>query len=151
MGYGFNYSAPEYEPFYANEGDFTGDKKASKMRAALHRNQWEDYKRRFKPIEQALINNVGSMERTQRLTNRAAQGIRNQYEQAVGSFQRNLGQYGLQLDDRERTGTGSDIQRSWALDTARASNDARRFVSDTDKQTLSGAGVGLRKLARGDQ
>lgn len=120
------------------------DRSASNKRASLVREQWDDYKTRFQPVENKLINDMG----TGSHTNFNAAGIETAnlaantaYSSAADMEQRDrqrLGQ-GLSSTQLQAQNTNNDMAKS--AGTATAVNQASQADIDRKNAVMS-AGLG---------
>jgi hypothetical protein len=141
-------SAPSEAPLRLAAGS-----KAEDNYAKLTRAQWEDYKRRFVPIENELINST-TYANPQVLTTAIGQG-RDAANQAINvseqTQQRAVGQYGITQDPSEialrRRMEG--MNRSTAV--VDAANRIRQRVSDRNREITSGAAPSSGIQLQGDQ
>lgn len=120
------------------------DREASKKRAALVREQWDDYKARFQPVENQLIKDMGSGSHTTyndagiAAANNAANTA---YAGAAEMEQRDrerLGQ-GLSSVQQQAQRTNNDMAKSTG--TATAVNQASQADLDRKNAVMS-AGLG---------
>jgi hypothetical protein len=123
-------SPKQYESF---------DRQAAEERADLTREQWEDYKTRFSPWEDKLIDFAGDPNIKKDAVKQARLGVKGQFESGLGQYQRN----------QSRLGQGTSLNglenRTLALGrtaaTAQATNDARRYTQDR-KEKIQTSGLG---------
>lgn len=120
---------------------------AAQLRARIAREQWEDYKTRFQPLENRLLGYANNREE---YTNQAVSGSLNRVNQAYAGGQaqieRRLGSYGLAVtpEMQQRIAQRLGLQKS--LSQVQASNVARR---EADSQLDTIVGGGLSTGARG--
>lgn len=125
-------------------GKWVNSKDPNAIRAAMYRDQWSDYKRRFQPLEEKLLaisENPDKFFGEQRAD--ALNQINAGYEGAMDMQQRRLGSYGLSLNDEQKSGLESALQRDKSLATVGAMNNLRREQQDTLDQ-IEGAGLKTR-------
>jgi hypothetical protein len=123
-------SPKQYESF---------DRVAAQERADLTREQWDDYKTRFAPWEDKLIEFAGDPNVKKEAVKQARAGVKGQFESGLGQYQRN----------QSRLGQGTNLNglesRTLALGrtaaTAQAVNDARRYTQDR-KEKIQTSGLG---------
>ena len=103
----WNYQSPSYSPFYISPWQYSGDDQASRLNAAVARQQYEDYKRRFIPIRNMLINEVTTdyPEMLEDELDRTRGAIGSAYTGAQASAKRARERYGL-------SGSGVDYNQS---------------------------------------
>ena len=100
--------------------DIDGKKGASEARAAITREQWEDYKLRFLPYEDrlaAIYNNGGLMEGE---VERIPESINQSFDAMQGMADRQLSRYGITASEDQT----ASRERMSSLDKAMASVDA---------------------------
>lgn len=122
--------------------DFGDDEYASKMRANLVRAQWEDYKARFRPIEDELVASLDKPANTGRAVSAASRS----FDRASESDAMRLSRYGVSRNARQsraferRTGLAEAASKAGAASQARE----RKYKRDLElmaggSATVSGA------------
>jgi hypothetical protein len=123
-------SPKQYESF---------DRQAAGERAELTKEQWDDYKTRFTPWEDKLIDFAGNDNIEAEAIASAKTGVNTQFKTGLGQYERNQSRLGL---GTELNGLES---RTLALGktaaTAQATNDARRYTQDR-KEKIQTSGLG---------
>lgn len=117
------------------------DRQSSMKRAALVRDQWDDYKTRFQPVEDQLINDMGSGIHTRfnaEGVQRAQQGVETAFNSAKGSAMRDYSRMGQNVtgDQRKAMETGFNLEKSASM--ADATNTARQWDEDRRNAVMSG-------------
>jgi hypothetical protein len=120
------------------------DRAASTKRASLVRQQWEDYKTRFQPVENKLINDMGTGEHTTfneagiATANRAADTA---YSSAADMEQRDRQRLGQGLNGLQLQAQQSNNNMARSAGTATAVNQASQADIDRKNAVMS-AGLG---------
>ena len=120
------------------------DRAASTKRASLVRQQWEDYKTRFQPVENKLINDMGTGEHTTfneagiATANRAADTA---YSSAADMEQRDRQRLGQGLNELQLQAQQSNNNMARSVGTATAVNQASQADIDRKNAVMS-AGLG---------
>lgn len=120
------------------------DRAASTKRASLVRQQWEDYKTRFQPVENKLINDMGTGEHTTfneagiATANRAADTA---YSSAADMEQRDRQRLGQGLNGLQLQAQQSNNNMARSVGTATAVNQASQADIDRKNAVMS-AGLG---------
>jgi hypothetical protein len=120
------------------------DRAASTKRASLVRQQWEDYKTRFQPVENKLINEMGTGEHTTfneagiAMANRAADTA---YSSAADMEQRDRQRLGQGLTGLQLQAQQSNNNMARSVGTATAVNQASQADIDRKNAVMS-AGLG---------
>lgn len=114
----------------------SGDQAAQDTLADLYEAEFEDYLRRFFPVEQDLIQQMttGFEGLQQEEIGRAQEAVARQYANVRGQEGRRQAGYGLNL----RPETQSDFQRSETSALIAARNFARMRAGERRQQILSG-------------
>lgn len=114
----------------------SGDQAAQDTLADLYEAEFEDYLRRFFPVEQDLIQQMttGFEGLQQEEISRAQEAVARQYANVRGQEGRRQAGYGLSL----RPETQSDFQRSETSALIAARNFARMRAGERRQQVLSG-------------
>lgn len=120
-----------------------GDKKfASKTRAAMAREVWEDYQNRFEPYEQQLIDQVQNPEELldERLSaitinNKAA------FQSAEAGTDMMRQRYGVTPSGPQSRVENRDMQRSAVLSAVDGRNNTRTHVQDRNMAVIAGGGA----------
>lgn len=109
---------------------------ASDTLANISREQWDDYKSRFVPLENELIDAYNNpalrAERMADVTNRANDAATS----AVGVAQRGLSRYGQTYEGQAGLTRQADLSRATSVVDARNTNRAQ--MNERDKLLLSG-------------
>ena len=104
--------------------------------ANLYEAEWQDYMKRFFPIQQGLIQEMttGFEEYQGQEINRARRSVARAYSTTSGTQRRRMQGYGLYT----KPGMTRDMQRSEVGSTVAASNFARQRAQERRMQVLSG-------------
>lgn len=119
---------------------------ADGMRSIIAREQWADYVERFQPLERELIDNITSGKRMETALGKVDSSMGTQYAKADDSYQRNMSRYGIGQSNQQQKQHQSRLGLSKAASTANQRNTARRRVSDSNMQFMSGAGSAKEEL-----
>lgn len=114
------------QPSFNNVGDVT---------SAIHRHQWGDYMKRFRPFEDELINSVGDHSGTIR---NVASDVASQFDTAQSENNRMMQGYGLQIDPQQRASSERQNELQKMAAKTGAINTTRRHLRDRDMATLAG-------------
>lgn len=130
---------PAYNPHFVDpEGHSGSDKYAQKTRADIYRAQWNDYKERFSPLEDMLINNVTSGERLDTALAKGGTALNQQFNLADGTFQRNNSRYGIGLTPTQQSQHETRLGLTKAATEANMRNSTRRSVADRNMSLMTG-------------
>ncbi|MCA9340021.1 MAG: hypothetical protein KDA17_03875 [Candidatus Saccharibacteria bacterium] len=116
-----------------------GDHYAQNMNAWLHRQQWEDYKRRFQPVEQQLIHET--MDSTELLDERlsAISATANQaFDSAMINADIVRGRYGIHQGESQAQANLKRMMRDNSASVADAKNNTRTHTYDRNMNTIAG-------------
>ena len=117
------------------------DEVASGQRAALIRTQWDDYKKRFRPVENKLIQDMGTGIHTtfnQEGLETAQKSVNTAYGGAVDMQNRDMSRMGAAntVQQQQAMDTTVDINKSQSMDNA--TNSARQWDIDRKNAVISG-------------
>ncbi|WP_423820820.1 hypothetical protein V5738_10815 [Salinisphaera sp. SPP-AMP-43] len=127
---------PEYTPDMLEAN--WGDESAAENQADLARAQYDDYKSRFVPVENEVIDSVGNRQTYADNVNRAAGAVSQGYETSAGEYQRGLSRYGVTPTDDQVANQKRQMGLSAAAATAEAANRARTSTKNRNMQILGG-------------
>lgn len=145
----------EYQPFGDKMlgGRGGGGPEASTLRAQIAREQWQDYKTRFQPIENVLLGYANNPEQYKQQNKDAALGrVGDVYNRAPAQIERRMTAYGLQVtpEDRQRIQQKTDYQRGLA--SVQAANMTDRLSEDQLRGIIGGGlFVGNRQATTGQR
>lgn len=114
---------------------------AKNLQAQITRAQWEDYKLRYAPIMENLIDSVtgsNSSAMTQQVINNATSAVDSAYANARGTAQRMAGAYGLSIPQYSKTSSALDK----AKEKVNAINQTRRAIGDRNMALATGLNLG---------
>jgi len=111
---------------------------AQKMNAYLNRQQWEDYKTRFAPVEDQLINETMGRELLDKRLGQVSAIADNSFDSSMVAAAQRMQRYGVSQDQQQSSNMqrNSDIQKSTAIADAR--NNTRTEVFDRNMDTIAG-------------
>lgn len=119
---------------------------ASQLRAKIAREQWADYKTRFQPLEDKLLNFASNKENNINKARADAAGrVETMYGGAQGQTERRLQSYGLQITPEVQGRISKRLGLDKSLANVQAQNMAAR---DTENQMSGIVGGGLSLGAR---
>ena len=127
---------PDYQPTYLSTSG--GSESAQKNRAKVARAEFEDWKTRFRPVEQELIGQIGDPGVYRENVDRATESVDTAFTTGAGETQRNLSRYGVQPSAIESTQQQRQYGLSKAKATAEAANRSRSAVKNREMQVMAG-------------
>ena len=135
-------SAGTYDPdgSYYVDPNRSGDNAASQTRADLARQQWEDYKARFQPVEDELFRRYSSRDDLNDMLGDARDTTNAQFGIARAGMERNAGRYGLNRTQRQKGARDDQLGLAKALTTTNLENTTRQQWEDERNRLLTGAG-----------
>lgn len=114
---------------------------AKNLQSQVTRAQWEDYKLRYAPIVENLVDSVtgpNAAARTQQVVNNASNAIDSAYANSRASAQRMAGAYGLSIPRSSQTSSALDKAR----EKVNAINQTRRAIGDRNLAIATGLNIG---------
>ncbi len=111
----------------------------------VHRQQWEDYKRRFRPVEDALMDMTNDPEAESRMRGQVSQDMGQAYDSMAGQRQRRMEGYGLSVTGDQKQSLGRQNALDQAAATAGGMNTGRTAIEDRNQAAMVG---GLGSLAQ---
>jgi len=109
----YDYQSPNSQPYLLNPGAYRGDDQASRTAAAIARAQFEDYKNRFVPIRNMLVEEAttGYQDQLDASLDRTRSAIGNSFDRSEGMQRRRLERYGVNAPqaDFSRSETSSMV------------------------------------------
>lgn len=120
------------------------DQSAANTRARIAREQWEDYKSRFQPLEDTLlgyVQNKGNF--SDSLKTGARRSIQEQFGSATGMAERRLSSYGLTMPQEQKQRFQRQVSYDKNLAEVGAMNQIDRFADD-QLYTILGGGLARR-------
>jgi len=128
--------------FYSNYGTpypvWGDDDYASKMRAWIARQEWQDYLARFAPVEEELLGMVGNKELLNSELEQADKNMQSSFRTAEQMQNIERQRYGLALNDRNAIRNKAALELEKTAATAQALNDVRAAAKDRDLAILGG-------------
>lgn len=117
------------------------DEVASAKRAKLMKAQWQDYKTRFRPVEDKLIEDMGTGIHTkfnQEGLDTARKSVDTAYGGAVDMQNRDMSRMGVAntAQQQQAMDTTVDVNKSQSMDNA--TNSARQWDIDRKNAVISG-------------
>ena len=136
---------PAYD--YLTRGP-TDENEASNLRAAIAREQWEDYKQRFQPLENTLL---GYANNRQGFVSGAKQESLNRVNSVYGlaqpQIERRLGSYGLQITPEIQNRIAKRLNYEKGLADVQAANTSTRLAQDQLTAIQGGGLLSSNKVA----
>jgi hypothetical protein len=117
------------------------DRDASNKRAFLVRDQWRDYKQRFQPVENQIINDMGSGVHTrfnQEGVDTARRGVDTAYAGAQAMENRDRERMGMGLSDAQKAAQQTQVNMQKSASSANAVNTANQWDIDRRNAVVSG-------------
>jgi hypothetical protein len=120
-----------------------GDTSASELKAKIAREQWEDYKTRFQPLENILLGYAGNKGKfVSDAMGQAQTGVNNAYSGGQAQTERRLQSYGLQVTPEVQQRIAGKLQFQKGLAGVQAQNMAARQAED-QVSSIIGGGLSL--------
>lgn len=127
---------PMVAPVETEDLLLTWNKKNSrKNQAAITRNMWEDYKARFIPYENAMMQSVGAHAD---VLKRTSEGVDNAFSVIDNEHTRNINSYGISVRPEDRAVMQRQMGLQHAASKAGSLNTARGALRDRDLAILGG-------------
>lgn len=128
--------SPKLPDQYAQRDEFASGKRATLIRA-----QWDDYKKRFRPVEDKLISDMGTgihSKFNQEGLDNAQKSVNTAYVGAVDMQNRDMARIGItnNAQQQQAMDTTVDINKSQSMDNA--TNSARQWDIDRKNAVISG-------------
>lgn len=116
-----------------------GGNDASNLRAKIAREQWQDYKTRFQPLENKLMGYVNNKEGFKADNRGLAVGKVNQaFGMLPAQTERRLGSYGIQMNPQQKEQFQRQSALQQSLGQVQAGNVSNRLSEDQIKGIISG-------------
>lgn len=121
---------------------------AQDMNAYLARQQWDDYQRRFQPVETQLIDETLSRELLDKRLSGISGIVDRSFETAFGNAAMTRARYGAQQSAQESQSEQrrADLGRTAAIADAR--NTTRTHIFDRNMETLAGGSSAVGQAIR---
>lgn len=117
---------------------------ASETLAKIHREEWEDWKKRFKPRIEDLARQASTGELTTADINRADNSVIRSFDRAEGAEAARTSRLGIQRDARQTAASDRMLGLNEVATRASVRNNTRIAGQDRDMQILAGGGnIGL--------
>lgn len=113
--------------------------------ADITRQQFEDYKNRFLPVQEQLFDLATNDTLLNEQMERNGKSIDRSFNQSKQSEAMTLGRYGLTPDNSKQDGNNSSLLKG--LTTASVNNETRSSVDDLQNKILTGQGGAPKGLA----
>lgn len=118
--------------------DSGSDKFASKLRAALTRQQWEDWKTQFQPVFTQLSDTIGDEQTQQADINRASAVVNRSFDAVSSDMDRRNAQYGVSPDATTQQAMDTNLGLSRAASMASARNRTRDAIENREMGLMVG-------------
>lgn len=119
-------------------GGSTQNYEASIPYALLAREQWQDYKKRFLPIEKQLISQGTSDAQYITEPKMATNAVTRAFDAQPGAMTREMGRMGVSMTPDEQSAANQSLQMAKTSAMVGESNDARNNVWDRQNSIMSG-------------
>jgi hypothetical protein len=124
------------DPVTVNAADGLVNGKASDTYAQISREQWEDYKNRFIPLEDRLLNAYDNQDMKQQRLADVTKSANAASDNAVYAGKRQLARYGLNYGDQKGIVREAGLLK--ATNAIDAQNNNRGLMAERDEALLSG-------------
>jgi len=112
---------------------------ARETQAALARAEWDDYKARFFPLEENLINRYNNEGLRNQAIGENVSAVNTAFDTDAGVQQRRLSRYGVSLGADQQSALERNNQVSKVAAVSDVKNLTRGAYADIDQQILSGS------------
>lgn len=129
---------------YVEPGNVRTDKYQNAL-ADLTRQQFEDYKNRFLPVQEELFGLATSDKLLNEQMQRNEKNIDNAFAQSQVAESQRLGRYGLSPEETAQGSANKGLLKG--LTTASINNETRESVDDLQNKILTGQGGAPKSLA----
>ncbi len=134
----------DYDIYSVDSSDIRTDKYQNAL-ADLTRQQFEDYKTRFLPVQEELFGLATSDKLLNEQMARNETNINTSFNQSKVAESQRLGRYGLMPDETKQSSANTGLLKS--LTTASVNNETRESVDDLQNSILTGQGGAPKSLA----
>lgn len=134
----------DYDIYGLNNEGIRTDKYENAL-ADLTRQQFEDYKNRFLPVQEELFGLATSDKLLNEQMARNEKSIGSAFEQSKVAESQRMGRYGLSPDNSEQGKANAGLLKG--LTTASVNNETRESVDDLQNKILTGQGGAPKGLA----
>lgn len=128
---------PNYEPVQLST-DWTGEHTMANNMASITRANWADYKKRFVPLENMLIGQIGNRDVYQQSVERSVGSVDDAFEGQLAAFGRQRSRYNLGLTNDETQNMGRRLGLREAVAKTTAARRARQQVYSRNMGLLAG-------------
>lgn len=111
---------------------------ARETQAYLSRQQWEDYKTRFVPLENELLAAYDNPAQRQEGVNKAVSLANTAYDTSQGIMGRNMARYGINMTPQQQASVQSSSNLSRSLAGVDAANRTKTMFNERNDQLLTG-------------
>lgn len=123
-------------------GDYSGDsREAEKTYRDLYEAQWEDYKKRFLPYQEKLLDSVTSTEMLDEQLGRISATAKQSTDLSAQSANMARDRYGIQQSGQQQQQFDANLESNQALSMANAQNQARSAAYDRYQGAMTGSGI----------
>ena len=134
----------EYDIYGVDTTNIRTDKYQNAL-ADLTRQQFEDYKNRFLPVQEELFGLATSDKLLNEQLARNETNINTSFNQSKIAEDQRMGRYGLSADNSKQSNANTGLLKS--LTTASVNNETRESVDDLQNSILTGHGGAPKTLA----
>ncbi len=142
-GYNGGYYSSATRPMDRNSDTYAQD-----MRAYIARQEYQDYLRRFAPVEQELINTVMGTEQLEERLSAISVNSDQARSTAENNMQMVAGRYGTSQTQSQQQQNNMSMNRMQALSEANGMNQTRTHIYDRNMNALSGGSGAIRGTIR---
>lgn len=122
-------------------GDYSGDRSAEYTYRDLYRAQWEDYKKRFLPYQEELIDAATSTAMLDEQLSRISATTSRSKKLSQEAAQIARSRYGMEQTAQQEQSFNSNMNLTSALGQANAENNARSAAYDRYQAAMTGGGI----------
>jgi hypothetical protein len=123
----------------------TSEKGYQDTMADLTRDQWNDFKTRYLPVQKDLFNLATSDQLLTEQLGRNKENIESSFANSEQNESMRLGRYGLDAEKSQQNGNNTNLLKS--LTTASVNNETRGAVDDLQNKIITGQGGAPKSLA----
>jgi hypothetical protein len=106
--------------------------------AGIYRDQWDDYVKRFFPLENELVDTYNNPAVHSRIIGAATQKVATGFDAAEGSYARGMARYGMSPDAQVKAEADRSFNLGRSLATVDAKNRTRQALLERDQGMLAG-------------
>lgn len=127
---------PYFQPTFLQKNN--SKHQAAHNQAAVARADYEDYKRRFMPIENELIGMLGNRAVYGQNVDRAVDATQQAFDTTAGEYQRGLWRYGIRPSQQQQADQDRKMGLASTAAQAEAANRVRMQTKDRNMRIMGG-------------